>query len=99
MNILFYGLHNGFEKVDKALDRKIEKLYQYFNSEIENKLNLYDKALTNVTNKMQQAIQDNDLESLIKEVNENDKITVYTGATVDKTDGSPGIFKIFANIL
>jgi quinone-modifying oxidoreductase subunit QmoB len=36
---------------------------------------------------------DNALEVLIEEVTRNEKIKVYTGAKVEKTDGSPGIFK------
>ena len=38
-------------------------------------------------------IQDNDLEQLIQEVTQNEKIKVYTGAKVDKTAGGPGIFQ------
>jgi len=37
--------------------------------------------------------QDNDLEQLIQEVTQNEKIKVYTGAKVDKTDGGPGVFQ------
>jgi quinone-modifying oxidoreductase subunit QmoB len=36
---------------------------------------------------------DNALGTLIEEVTRNEKIRVYTGAKVEKTDGSPGIFK------
>jgi quinone-modifying oxidoreductase subunit QmoB len=41
-----------------------------------------------------QALQDNDVEALIQEVNQNEKITVYTGAKVEKTSGSPGVFQV-----
>lgn len=50
-------------KLDKALDQRVDKLYKYFESEIENKLSLYDKALNTVTDKMKQAIEDNDLQA------------------------------------
>ena len=38
-------------------------------------------------------VQDNNLEELIQEVTQNEKIKVYTGAKVDKTVGGPGIFQ------
>ena len=38
-------------------------------------------------------IKDNDLKQLIDAVNGNDKITVYTGAVVEKIEGGPGVFK------
>ncbi len=41
-----------------------------------------------------QGIQDNDLEELVQAVTQNEKITVYTGATVEKTDGGPCVFKV-----
>ncbi|GAG37961.1 unnamed protein product, partial [marine sediment metagenome] len=41
-----------------------------------------------------QGVQDNDLEELIQEVTQNEKIKVYTGAKVDKTVGGPGIFEV-----
>ncbi len=37
--------------------------------------------------------EDNDLEALIQEVTQNEKIKVYTGAKVDKTVGGPGVFE------
>ncbi len=39
-------------------------------------------------------IKDNDLDELISAVKGNDKIKVYTGATVEKSDGGPGVFKV-----
>jgi quinone-modifying oxidoreductase subunit QmoB len=39
-------------------------------------------------------LQDNPIEDLITEVNGHDKITVYTGATVEKTEGAPGVFDV-----
>ncbi|UCF84195.1 MAG: hydrogenase iron-sulfur subunit [Desulfobacteraceae bacterium] len=41
-----------------------------------------------------QGVQDNNLEELIQEVTQNEKIKVYTGAKVDKTVGGPGVFEI-----
>jgi len=38
-------------------------------------------------------VQDNDVEQLIQEVTQNEKIKVYTGAKVDKTAGGPGVFQ------
>lgn len=38
--------------------------------------------------------RDNDLDDLIQAVTTDDKITVYTGAKVEKTDGGPGVFKV-----
>lgn len=37
-------------------------------------------------------IQDNTLGELVKGVMENEKITVYTGATIEETSGGPGVF-------
>ncbi len=39
-------------------------------------------------------LQENPIGELIKEVNDHDKITVYTGATVEKTEGGPGVFDV-----
>lgn len=38
--------------------------------------------------------KENDLNLLIDAVQGNEKITVYTGATVEKTDGGPGVFRV-----
>lgn len=38
-------------------------------------------------------VQDNNLEELIQEVTQNEKIKVYTAAKVDKTAGGPGVFQ------
>jgi quinone-modifying oxidoreductase subunit QmoB len=40
------------------------------------------------------ALTDNDLGQLIKAVRENDKITVYTDTTVEKTKGGPCLFDV-----
>ncbi len=39
-------------------------------------------------------LQDNPIEDLINEVNGHDKITVYTGAAVEKIEGGPGVFDV-----
>jgi quinone-modifying oxidoreductase subunit QmoB len=39
-------------------------------------------------------VRANTLDDLIKEVTASDKITVYTGATVQKTVGGPGVFQV-----
>ena len=39
-------------------------------------------------------VQDNNLEQLIQEVTQNEKIKVYTAAKVDKTVGGPGVFQV-----
>lgn len=41
-----------------------------------------------------QGLKDNDIQALIEKVNQNEKITVYTGAKVEKTSGGPGVFKV-----
>ena len=35
-----------------------------------------------------------DLESRVKEIEENDRITVYTSSTIEKIDGGPGQFDV-----
>ena len=39
-------------------------------------------------------LKDNDVAALAQEVTRNEKITVYTGARIEKTDGSPGLFDV-----
>jgi quinone-modifying oxidoreductase subunit QmoB len=39
-------------------------------------------------------LQDNDLEILIQTVTEDERIKVYTGATVEKTVGGPGVYEV-----
>jgi quinone-modifying oxidoreductase subunit QmoB len=40
-------------------------------------------------------LKDNDLEELIQAVTKDEKITVYTGAKIEKTEGSPGLFEVY----
>lgn len=44
-----------------------------------------------------QDLKANDLEELKRAVSENDKISVFTGAKVEKTAGSPGLFTAYIN--
>ena len=41
-----------------------------------------------------QEVKDNNVEELVQAVTQNENITVYTGATVEKTVGGPCIFKV-----
>ena len=41
-----------------------------------------------------QGLQDNDVEALVQEVNQHEKIKVYTGASIEKTEGGPGVFQV-----
>ena len=44
-----------------------------------------------------QELKGNDLGELKKAVTENEKIKIFTGATVEKTSGSPGLFTVSVN--
>ncbi|MFH1091116.1 MAG: FAD-dependent oxidoreductase [Pseudomonadota bacterium] len=61
--------------------------------EKEAKLGGFQKQVMKKATFPYKALIDNDLDQLIKEVTENEKITVYTGATVQKTEGGPTVFK------
>jgi len=61
--------------------------------EKENDLGGFQKNVKKVAISPFKDITDNDLPSLIKEVNENEKIKVYTGSTVESIAGGPGLFK------
>lgn len=63
--------------------------------EKESQLGGFQKNVKQIVKPPFKDLQDNDLGDLINEVISNDKITVYTSATVEKTDGSPGVFKAF----
>jgi len=39
-------------------------------------------------------LQDNNLDDLVQAVNQHEKVKVYTGATMEKIDGGPGVFKV-----
>ena len=62
--------------------------------EKEPELGGFQKKVKQIATTPYKDIQDNDLGDLIRAVIENDRIKVYTGATVEKTDGSPGIFEV-----
>lgn len=61
--------------------------------EKENELGGFQKNVKEVAIAPFKDIADNDLQSLIKEVTDNEKITVYTGSTMESVSGGPGLFK------
>jgi quinone-modifying oxidoreductase subunit QmoB len=62
--------------------------------EKESELGGFQKDVKSIATFPYKDVQESDLETLISEVNQNDKIKVYTGATVEKTEGGPGVFKV-----
>ncbi|MBN1849075.1 MAG: hydrogenase iron-sulfur subunit [Deltaproteobacteria bacterium] len=61
--------------------------------EKEAELGGFQKNVKEIATAPYKDIQDNDIKNLIDAVTNNTKIKVYTGATVERTSGSPGIFK------
>jgi quinone-modifying oxidoreductase subunit QmoB len=61
--------------------------------EKENELGGFQKNVKEVAISPFKEVTDNELPSLIKEVTENEKITIYTGSTMESISGGPGIFK------
>ena len=61
--------------------------------EKEQQLGGFQGKVQNIASFPYKDMDDNNLQALIEEVTQNEKIKVYTGAKVEKTDGSPGIFK------
>jgi quinone-modifying oxidoreductase subunit QmoB len=61
--------------------------------EKEGQLGGFQKKVKQVATKPYKGLQDGVVDDLIKEVTGNSKIKVYTGATVEKTIGGPGVFK------
>ena len=61
--------------------------------EKENELGGFQRNVKEVAISPFKDVTENDLPSLIKEVTENEKITVYTGSTMQNVSGGPGIFK------
>jgi quinone-modifying oxidoreductase subunit QmoB len=61
--------------------------------EKETELGGFQKNVKEITTNPYKDIQENNINDLINAVTDSEKITVYKGATVEKTDGSPGIFK------
>ncbi|MFH1490179.1 MAG: FAD-dependent oxidoreductase, partial [Pseudomonadota bacterium] len=62
--------------------------------EKEPELGGFQKKVRMIATMPYKELLENDLSDLIKAVQENDKITVYTGATVEKTEGGPGVFEV-----
>ncbi|MCD6561345.1 MAG: FAD-dependent oxidoreductase [Deltaproteobacteria bacterium] len=63
--------------------------------EKESELGGYQKNVKKIITFPYKEVQDNNIQGLIQEVTQNDKITVYTGANIEKTEGGPGIFQVF----
>ncbi len=62
--------------------------------EKEAQLGGFQKNVRKIATLPYKEIQDNNLEELIQEITQNEKIKVYTGAKVDKTVGGPGVFQV-----
>lgn len=52
----------------------------------------FQKNVKDIATSPYKDIQDNTLDELVKGVMENEKIRVYTGATIEETSGGPGVF-------
>ncbi|MDB9822081.1 FAD-dependent oxidoreductase [Deltaproteobacteria bacterium] len=63
--------------------------------EKEAELGGFQKNVKEIATAPYKDLQDNDIEELIKEVTENDRIKVYTGAAMEKISGGPGVFNAF----
>ncbi|MBW1805800.1 MAG: FAD-dependent oxidoreductase [Deltaproteobacteria bacterium] len=63
--------------------------------EKETELGGFQKNVKEIITTPYKDLKDNDLEDLIKAVTEEDRIKLFTGATVEKTSGSPGLFTVF----
>ena len=62
--------------------------------EKEEALGGFQKNVKEIATFPYKAPEENPLSSLIEAVGQNDKIKVYTGATVEKTSGGPGVFSV-----
>ena len=62
--------------------------------EKETQLGGFQKKVEKIATFPYKEVQDNNLEQLIQEVTQNEKIKVYTAAKVDKTVGGPGVFQV-----
>jgi quinone-modifying oxidoreductase subunit QmoB len=60
--------------------------------EKEAELGGFQKNVRTIATAPYKGYRDNDVEDLIKAVTENNKITIYTGAQLEKTEGSPCMF-------
>lgn len=62
--------------------------------EKEPQLGGFQKKVAQIATFPYKGLQDNNLDELIEAVTANDKVKVYTGALVEKTDGGPGLFQV-----
>ena len=62
--------------------------------EKEEKLGGFQRNVKEIATFPYKTPEENPLSTLIEAVSENDKIKVYTGATVEKTSGGPGVFSV-----
>ncbi|PKN23981.1 MAG: heterodisulfide reductase subunit A [Deltaproteobacteria bacterium HGW-Deltaproteobacteria-21] len=62
--------------------------------EKEKELGGFQKKVKQIAVRPYKALQNGIVESLAAEVAKNGKIKLYTGATVEKTSGGPGVFKV-----
>ncbi len=62
--------------------------------EKESELGGFQKNVKQIATFPYKDIQESDIDALINEVTQNERIKVYTGATVEKTEGGPGVFKV-----
>jgi len=62
--------------------------------EKEPQLGGFQKSVRMIASFPYKEIGENDIQELVKAVEENEKIKVYTGAKVEKTSGGPGIFHV-----
>jgi len=90
-NILVVG--GGLAGLTSALEAA-KAGYSVVLVEKEEQLGGFQKKVKQVATSPYKGIQDNDIDELIQAVSSNDKISVYTGATVEKTVGGPGVFKV-----
>lgn len=63
--------------------------------EKEVKLGGFQKNVKEIATTPYKDLRENDLDDLIKEVIENDRIKIHTGATIEKISGGPGVFKAY----
>ena len=89
-NILVVG--GGLTGMSSALEAA-KAGYPAVLVEKEAELGGFQKNVKEIATAPYKDIQDNNLDDLIKEVMENEKVMVYTGAMVEKTSGGPGVFK------
>ncbi|MBF0432095.1 MAG: hydrogenase iron-sulfur subunit [Fibrobacteria bacterium] len=77
-----------------AAKESAEAGYKVILVEKEAKLGGYQANLSKVAVLPYKGISDNNIGELVSAVESSDKITVYTSAAIEKTDGSPGLFSV-----